>query len=60
VVVTGPPDVGGEPTSVDPALVGYFQTLHLHPNVLKDWDIRNISIVRPRASLDDFDFGAGL
>jgi Domain of unknown function (DUF3846) len=45
VVVTGPPDREGESTAVDPKLVAYFSDLELAPDVVADWDVRNVHVI---------------
>lgn len=42
VVMTGPPDVEGDITSVNSQMAEYFQELQVDPNAVKDWDVRNI------------------
>jgi hypothetical protein len=41
-VVTGAAEPMGEATAVDPRLVDYFSSLHLDPNAVADWTVRNV------------------
>ena len=44
VVVTGPPDLKGDLTEVDPALVNYFSSLQLSRNAVDDWTTREVGL----------------
>src|SRR4051794_11404964 len=44
VGTTEPPDRHGDVTAIRQNMIDYFQDLHLAPDAMKDWDVRNTEI----------------